>query len=187
MCNAIEINFQVQGAGICSQHGYWLYSAITSQIPIAKQLEWQLSSITGQRLSNHSIKLNPNSRFLIRTSVKNSPIFCQLESVLIHQTRLTIINKSINPIVPKNKLTAQTVVIKGKIEPQEFIRSAQFQLSRKQIEGQLLLINRKTFKIKKQSIVGYRCQFHPSTDSDSIKLQQLGLGGRNKMGCGVFC
>ena len=41
-------------------------------------------------------------------------------------------------------------------------------------------------QIKDKSIVGYALRVVGLTAEESIRLQETGLGGRRRMGCGVF-
>ena len=44
---------------------------------------------------------------------------------------------------------------------------------------------RKTIRVK-QTLVGFGIEADKLSQSDSIILQEQGLGGKQKMGCGVF-
>ena len=43
----------------------------------------------------------------------------------------------------------------------------------------------KTIKVK-QTLVGFGIEANNLSETDSIILQEKGLGGKHKMGCGVF-
>jgi len=48
-------------------------------------------------------------------------------------------------------------------------------------------LSRRIVRIKDKTIVGYSVRVSGlMTDDDSIKLQEVGLGGRHRMGCGIF-
>lgn len=46
--------------------------------------------------------------------------------------------------------------------------------------------HRRLLRIKDRRMVGYAVQVTGLTAEESIKLQEHGLGGRQKMGCGFF-
>lgn len=46
--------------------------------------------------------------------------------------------------------------------------------------------DRQSLRIKDRQIVGYCIAFENLRPEESICLQQQGIGGRRKMGCGVF-
>jgi CRISPR-associated protein Cas6 len=41
-------------------------------------------------------------------------------------------------------------------------------------------------RISKQKIIGYAMVVSELTADESIRLQEVGLGGRTRMGCGFF-
>jgi CRISPR-associated protein Cas6 len=54
------------------------------------------------------------------------------------------------------------------------------------VKPEVDLGDRKTFTIHDKKVVGYSMQLLGLSDVDSIKVQEQGLGGRRKMGCGFF-
>jgi CRISPR-associated protein Cas6 len=46
--------------------------------------------------------------------------------------------------------------------------------------------SRRILRIKDRIIVGYALTISRLADEDSVKLQEVGLGGRQRMGCGIF-
>jgi CRISPR-associated protein Cas6 len=45
---------------------------------------------------------------------------------------------------------------------------------------------RRTLQIRDKTIVGFALEVGGLSIADSIRLQELGLGGRHRFGCGVF-
>jgi CRISPR-associated protein Cas6 len=85
------------------------------------------------------------------------------------------------------------VVIKGYQEPTAFIEAVSRQLETLEIKGRAVIpfstegeIERKTIKIKRFTVVGFALAIFDLSEEDSIKLQIHGLGGKRRMGCGVF-
>jgi CRISPR-associated protein Cas6 len=85
------------------------------------------------------------------------------------------------------------VVIKGYQEPTAFIEAVSRQLETLEIKGRTVIpfstqgeIERKTIKIKRFTVVGFTLAIFDLSEEDSIKLQIHGLGGKRRMGCGVF-
>jgi len=52
------------------------------------------------------------------------------------------------------------------------------------VKAEVHLGDRKTFTVHDKKVVGYSMQLLGLSDEDSIKVQEQGLGGRRKMGCG---
>lgn len=97
-----------------------------------------------------------------------------------------------NFLQPKSKLRSHIVVIRGYEEPNRFLEAAQRQIEQLDIQADLKLISKKdgftkpkTIRVK-QTLVGFGIEANNLNEADSIILQTKGLGGKRKMGCGVF-
>ena len=97
-----------------------------------------------------------------------------------------------NFLQPKSRLRSHIVVIRGYQEPNSFLEAAKRQIEELNIEADIKLISRKDGAIKpktikvKQTLVGFGIEATNLSKSDSVILQEKGLGGKQKMGCGVF-
>jgi CRISPR-associated protein Cas6 len=89
------------------------------------------------------------------------------------------------------------VTIKGFTEPEAFLAAVQRQLDALEIKGQpgIPLIaqgahqgkpRRHVLHVRNRTIVGFSLQVAALTAEESVRLQENGLGGRGKMGCGFF-
>jgi len=54
------------------------------------------------------------------------------------------------------------------------------------VRGQFSVRERKTFRVHGKQVVGYALLVSELNAEEAIKLQENGLGGRRKMGCGFF-
>jgi CRISPR-associated protein Cas6 len=54
------------------------------------------------------------------------------------------------------------------------------------VNGECIVGERKTFTIHDKKVVGYSMTINELSDEDSILIQEHGIGGRRKMGCGFF-
>ena len=105
---------------------------------------------------------------------------------------------------PAEVLHSRCVVIKvteatkNKIPPnrETFLASAQSQLQQRGITGEFWIDERRNeqgrdyarrvIHMKDEIIVGYAVRVSGLSDEDSLKLQERGLGGKRRMGCGIF-
>ena len=74
------------------------------------------------------------------------------------------------------------------MEPDEFAEAVRRQLTALEIsDGCVLTVaKRRTLKIKDKEVVGFEVILEGLLADESIAIQEAGLGGRSKMGCGVF-
>jgi CRISPR-associated protein Cas6 len=112
-------------------------------------------------------------------------------SIGTHSIRLGI--PQIYMLRPVERLRARIVTIKNHQEAESFLAAARLQLEALGIVGEAIVPldiegkpDRKTIKIKTYSVVGFGLEVSGLSEEDSIKLQILGLGGKRRMGCGVF-
>ncbi len=89
------------------------------------------------------------------------------------------------------RLTAPEKQVGGGLDPvlfrAAFDREFHRQLAALGVAGRVTILGRKPLCIKGQSIVSFSVQVDDLSEEDSLKLQAGGIGGKRKMGCGVFC
>ncbi len=114
---------------------------------------------------------------------------------------------SIRPLSPLPNLRSRLVTIKNHQAPETFLLAAQEQLRTMRIQGMASLISRtnghshegssgdlgercpyirRTVRISDKEIVGFALRVTGLSAEESLDLQEKGLGGRRRMGCGIF-
>jgi CRISPR-associated protein Cas6 len=192
----IELSFPVQGKNLPADHNYGLYAALVHHVPELHQQEC-LSILTVSGFPNRQgeISLTQYSCFKIRVPVPQIPLVYQLAGKRIfigkHEIQIGIPKASV--IQPATQLRSRIVTIKGYTEPDSFLSAAQRQLDQLSVSGNLSIpLNwesepcRKTIKIKQYTVVGFTTEVSNLSPEDSLKLQVYGLGGKRRMGCGIF-
>ena len=192
----VELSFGVMGQALPADHGYGLYSAIAHLCPgVHEQEGLSILTIPGKPDYQGKIALTRQSHLKIRLPSDNVmlvlPLAGQPLTIGTHEIQLLI--PQISQLQPTDKLRSRLVTIKGFQEPGAFLEAAQRQLDALSIQGHLSIPlnldgepSRKTIKIKRYSVVGFALEITNLSDEDSIKLQMLGLGGKHRMGCGIF-
>ncbi len=119
------------------------------------------------------------------------PLANQQLAIGKHQIRLGI--PEITFLTPYKELYSRITVIKGYQDVTTFLQAAQRQLDKLGIDGRPRVavrqdgsFKRKTIKIGRYMITGFGLEIENLSEGDSIKLQTYGLGGKQKMGCGIF-
>jgi CRISPR-associated protein Cas6 len=193
----IELVFPVVGQNLPIDHGYQLYSAL--KYKLMQLQDWDnisVKTISGKldRNIRNEINLTDRSQLMIRLPADKVPFVYSFsgKSLTIGKHKIRLGIPAINFIQPKSKLRSHIVVIRGYEEPQSFLEAAQRQLNELNIQTNIKLIlnkngisKRKTIRVK-QTLVGFGMEVSNLNEADSIVLQEQGLGGKQKMGCGVF-
>ena len=87
---------------------------------------------------------------------------------------------------PAAVLAARLVTTRNGQDEHRFDREIAHQLSALGITASAIRGRRLVVRIKDKTVVGYGVRVAGLDDAESLRLQEHGLGGRRKMGCGVF-
>ncbi len=194
----VELSFRVMGQTLPADHGYGLYSAIAHRCPeIHEQDGISIQTISGEPDKAGTIHFSDNAHLRIRLPYDPAkiaivlPLAGQTLRIGSHTIQLGI--PQIHPLRPVDKLRSRIVTIKKFQEPDSFLEAAKRQLDTLGIQGSLFIPlneqgepSRKAIKIKTYSVVGFSLIATELSNEDSIKLQIYGLGGKHRMGCGIF-
>jgi CRISPR-associated protein Cas6 len=179
------------GDRLPTDHGYRLYSALVERCPRLKDIDWQLGTINGTPDRNGWIKLGRKSQMLVRCDIADLDAFDLAAKMLrVGQSFLQLREGVGHSIQPHENLQARIVTIKAKYQCRvsefDFAVALGKQLHQIGIETMPILGNRSTIKVKDTAVVGYGIQFNGLKPEESLKLQRHGLGGRRRMGAGIF-
>ena len=193
----IELTFPVMGQSLPIDHGYQLYSALKHRLMQLK--DWDdisIKTISGKLdcATRNQLNLTERSKLLIRLpSEKVSFVYSfSGKSLTIGKHKIRLGIPEMNLLQPRSRLRSHIVVIRGYKEPNEFLEAAKRQIEALNIRADIKLICKKdgtpkpkTIRVK-QTLVGFGIEANKLSEADSIVLQEKGLGGKHKMGCGVF-
>lgn len=192
----LDLNFLALGEEIQLNHGYSLFSAISHLQPLAHGLQEIGIELVGTSCQKGFLDLkNGNSFLRIRLPVEKIPLFYSLagKTLTVKGRKIRLGIPQIQPLVPAEKLYSRLVLIKGYQSPEPFLTAAQIQLEQLGIEANLSLearqegdYVRRTLQVKEYSLVGFGVKVKDLKEQDSILLQARGLGGKRRMGCGLF-
>ncbi|MGK7961227.1 type I-MYXAN CRISPR-associated protein Cas6/Cmx6 [Crocosphaera sp.] len=192
----VDLKFPLFGDTIPFNHGYPLYGAISHQFPVIHDLETlSIHPITGKPEFPHLLHLTEDSSLCLRLPINQVPLIYRLagKTLTLNQHKIRLGLPESQFITPHHHLYSRLVVIKGFDDPQPFLEAAQRQLNQRNITANLSLITRpqgepirRIIKVKKRTLVGYGVKISDLNEQDSISLQEQGIGGKHKMGCGVF-
>lgn len=192
----VELSFDVVGHTIPVNHAYELFSAIAhlqAQLHDLKLISIQ--TITNTTFENNKLLLSKFSKLRIRLPVEHVRLVYSLanKSLTLGKDKVRLGIPKIDLLQPAESLYSRMVVIKGHQQPELFLEAVQFQLARLEIEGKACIsvgshgsLNRKTVKVRGYTVVGFGVEVVGLSDQDSLKLQTYGIGGKRKMGCGIF-
>jgi len=207
--NRVDIWFKLSGREIPADHGYCLYSAVSQFIPqMHADDAIALHPIAGTPAGDRLLALTEKSSLIIRAPSDRIKEFLPLAGKALrlegHHVQVGVPHAK--ALVPSPRLYTRLVVIKGFMDPDPFLEAVRRQLKEMDISGKPYLVYqpevpksnigkstgshseylRRTIRIRDKQIVGFALRVGELTAEESIRLQEKGIGGRRRFGCGIF-
>lgn len=201
--NFVDVIFPATGELLPASHGYPLYIAIARVVPEfhAGQLPLSFSWINGLDGEKGMIRLFERSELRCRVPAEAIAVLLPLTGKTLdvegHQVRFGI--PRVAPLVPVAALGAKMVTFKHALRPESFLQCAREKLRllgiSPEVELGIPLIlrgdrrgepRRRVLYLKGRRVIGFGVVVTGLTAEDSLHLQEEGLGGRRRMGCGFF-
>jgi CRISPR-associated protein Cas6 len=211
----IDLTFKIQGTNLPVDHGYALFAAISQIIPELHHSEsdtsFALHPVYGSGIGERKMRLNPKSRLTLRIpseQIGRYLILCG-KSLAIGREVIQVGVPEVRPLYPAAVLCSRLVTIKHHLEAGSFLAAILKEMEALKIHGTPSLVARtpqgsvegkqpaahqksrdpfirRTLRIRDKEIVGFALEVSELSAGDSLKLQEMGLGGRRHFGCGVF-
>lgn len=190
----LDLFFPVRGTLIPVDHGYSLYAALALQLESPGD-PWLHAS--GQ-LGVHLIRGRYQGRGHLALTSRSS-LGLRLPSAFIHRflplagKRLILGDSTISlgipqphALQPAANLYAHLVTTRNGEDETRFDEEIARQLAAQGIQSKAQRGPRRVFRIKEKKVIGHTLLVSGLTAEESIRLQETGVGGRRKLGCGVF-
>lgn len=165
--------------------------------------------INGRLSGERTLSLTPASRLRFRLPAEQIIILLPLagKTLQLDGARIRIGIPTPQALKPAVALRCRMVTIKNHIEPESFLKAARQQLDALGIHGSAELATRnnpvsregkyttlegrgpyirRTLRVSDKEIVGYALSVFDLNAEESITLQEQGVGGRRRLGCGIF-
>lgn len=207
---SVDVAFRVTGAEIPADHGFALFAAISRVLPTVHGDETiGIHPIPGRLIGGRMLALTDRSRLTIRLDSDRVPEALPLagKQLDIAGSAVRVGVPNIRALIPAARLRSRLVVIKGFLDAEPFLAAVRRQMEEIGVEGAANLVERRrptsleggvgsrsdaapyvrrTLRIRGKTIVGYAVELSDLNAEESLNLQETGLGGRRRFGCGVF-
>jgi CRISPR-associated endonuclease/helicase Cas3 len=200
--NCVDVSFTLQGTWVPRDHGYALYAALSQRLPILHEASWlAVHPISGAQPDEDRLHLNRSSRLHLRLRTANIGAVMPLcgSELELQGRRVTIGVPTIFPLVPSPSLDARVIMVKitdaPMSEPNDTGPDKLAKRYEEELVRQLLALNiRKPLSLKGRVrmvvagrvLIGYSARVTGLSEVESYTLLENGLGGKQRMGCGVF-
>lgn len=210
----VDLRFHLVGKSIPADHGYALYSAVSRHVawvhePAQNRLG--IHPINGAPAGNRQLRLTQASRLTFRLDPENIMRLLPLagKELDLDGHKLRVGTPKTYALKPAATLRSRlvTIKLKDRLDPASFLAAVRAVLVRQGIKGEPGLLRRKgrsslegksgsdpdrspfvrrTLRIHDKEVVGYAVIVQSLTADESLKLQDRGIGGRRRYGCGIF-
>jgi CRISPR-associated protein Cas6 len=185
----VELRFPIIGKTVPTDHGYTLFAAISKHIPDVHSADWlAIETLPGVARGDGITQIDPKAKLKMRLPQERISEILAISgkklNVGIHNILLGA--PQIFNLRPSVSLYSRCVTIKNHTEPESFLKAVSYKLDELGIHGEPIVGARRILRIGTQTIVGFSLTIHELTDEGSIVLQVRGVGGRRRMGCGIF-
>ena len=197
----VDLTFMVSGGPVPLDHGYALYSAVSKAVPELHGVPWLgIHPLSGIRTPG-TLLLNRTSRLRLRLPVERITVALPLagKALDVGGTSLVVGVPSVRALRPAEALQARLVVIKltsfpvlrtGRVDENAARESVLKELGRQMeaaaIEGLVSLGALREIRVSGKRVLGFAVRVEGLAVLASLKLQATGLGGKRRMGCGLF-
>jgi CRISPR-associated protein Cas6 len=193
----IDLSFELEGDRIPLDYGYALFSALSRVVPkLHGDLRVGVHPIRGVRQEPRVLTLVAASRLRLRLPPEDLVSYIGLAGAKLDLEGfgLRVGIPRVESLVPAASLASRIVTIKGAQELDTFGVAVRRQLAEAGITAEPVLDGeattggpaRRVFRIKDRRLIGFSLRVVGLTAEESLRLQECGLGGRRRMGCGVF-
>ena len=185
----VDLTFKIVGKSLPVDHGFALYAGVGRVLPfIHEDCELGVRLIRGRYIGGGVLDVSPHSELVLRVPAGEIARYLPLTGKTLHVLGhdLAVGVPTVMPLVPAAALYAQLVTTKNGHDQERFEAEARKQMAAGGVNGGFSVGKRRTFEIHGKKVVGYSMLVSGLNAGESIALQERGIGGRRKMGCGFF-
>lgn len=184
----LDVAFPLRGKSLPRDHGYPLYGALSRVLPWLHEVtDIGIHPVHGQ-VSEGNLVLGRQAALQLRVPPARVGALAALigttldvDGHLVHLGPFQVF-----PVRPKPTLRARFVTIKGFMEPEAFLDALKRQAAAAGLDGTWHVGKRLIMTIQGKKVVGFEVLVENLGLEASLALQAHGLGGRRKMGGGIF-
>ena len=188
----LDLEFPVfSTSAIAVDHGYHLYAGLSRALStVHSENGIAVHPIRGRQIGDRMLQLMPWSTIKIQTPQERIGDLVGLagKTVTIGDRQVRLGVPKVQGLEPATVLRSRLVTIKGFQDAETFSQAVRRQQDALEISERVSLTigKRRTIRIRDKEVVGFEVILEGLLASESITLQEIGIGGRRHMGCGVF-
>ncbi len=197
----VDLAFVVTGRSIPIDHGYALYGAVSRAVPQFHGASWLGIHPVDGTLMPPTVLLNRRSRLRLRLPLErvNAGLRLAGAQLDVDGNPLVVGVPSSHALEPAPNLAARLVVVKlttfplsgtAKVDEASARNAVDAELRRQMTalhaEGLLTVGKLREIRVAGRRVLGFSVRIGGLEPEASLRLQSAGLGGKRRMGCGIF-
>jgi CRISPR-associated protein Cas6 len=184
-----EVHFELQGTLLPRDHGYPLFLELSRLLPwLADETLAAVHHIHGAETGKDDLLiLNRRAKLIIRIPLHREADLAILsgQTITVGGFKLTIGKGKTKPLARHSPLYAHCVTT-GSMDEEGFASDIIRILDELKITCRFICGRRQTITTADGVAYGYSLLLHELPVEQSILVQQRGMGGNRKIGCGIF-
>lgn len=184
----IDVQFGLSGTRVPKDHGLALFDELARLLPwLAQEPLAAIHPLHGSDSGDGMLILNRRAKLVIRIPLERLDDLSSLEgqTVTIAGNPLVIGAGKVKALTHHTPLYAQLVTT-GSADEGDFARDIMHLLDELGIDTRFICGRQQILTTKDGVAAGFSLMLHGLPVEHAIRVQQLGLGGNRKLGCGVF-
>ena len=197
----LELVFPVTGTALPTDHCYLLYAALSGVVPRFHKADTPLrfAPVTGVGAADGRLQVTEHSVLRVRLPDDAVRVALPLagKKLSVGEAGVRLGVPAVRTLEPAASLYARLCTFKNADTPEKFLATARAKLAELGVAGEPQLpvhldgerageAKRRVVRVKGVAIVGYALIVAGLSAADSVTLQESGLGGRTRLGCGFF-
>ena len=197
----VDLVFPAVGDAVPTDHAYPLYGALSQVVPAfhAAGPGPRFAPLSGASGGKGRLQLTDRSVLRVRLPAEQIPVVLPLAGAKLDVAgagvRLGV--PRVEGLVPSAAVFARAVVVKHRLDADALLSAVRTGLAALGVAGEATIPVReraghgpepcrRVVRVKGGAMVGYAVVVSGLTAEGSVRLQEHGLGGRVRMGCGFF-
>jgi CRISPR-associated endonuclease/helicase Cas3 len=203
----VDVSFPLQLQRAPRDHGYALYGALCRIAPELHEARWLgVHPLSGHPIDNDTLELGTRGRLRLRLPAERIVTILPLAGATLHisDCRGVIGAPTIHPLTSAPSLDARMVAIKLTAAPHRmnpelgrdaldiaafrsrYVKEIERQLAALEIKKPFDVRGKRSLTVGGRRVIGYAVRVSDLSHDESLRLLEHGIGGKRRMGCGVF-
>lgn len=186
----VDVAFAASGTPVPLDHGYLLFGALARVLGDLHGASWlAIHPLRGRVLGPDKLRLAQHEPALVlRVTTERIGDVMRLsgKTLEVGPGRIHVGTPSIRMLRPAPELSARMVTFKHHLTEETFLPHAIGELEKLGVQGDLTPGRRRVITVAGDTIVGFGLRIGGLSAEASLRLQNEGLGGRRRFGCGVL-